>query len=293
MEQMPYYLPPEEGWKKHFEGLIPILILVLIAIVLVGKTTNYFCGVPGLTDVFCGKGQVNIGLLGDFSANANTEIKADIFKSVLDSEGGKYKIYSRPIVLAALEYPQQNLLAQFDVVVVAGVQNLTYAARDALGKYIENGGKVLLIGDAGTRDPKDPLIKGWSSAAFGDYSPVRLAVSGPISGDNFPRVTIVSPQLNYFVDTNPIIKDYADAYQLNFSELSKYPSCQEIKAIDVVPMGDMIATLTSADESNFVPAIVEKKAGMFGNGDVLYFDYDPGCTRSAVITTIKYLAGKR
>jgi len=293
MEQMPYYLPPEEGWKKHFEGLIPILILVLIAIVLVGKTTNYFCGVPGLTDVFCGKGQVNIGLLGDFSTNANTEIKADIFKSVLDQEGGKYKIYSRPIVLAALEYPQQNLLAQFDVVVVAGVQNLTYAARDALGKYIENGGKVLLIGDAGVRDPKDPLIKGWSSGAFGDYAPVRLAVSGPISGDNFPRVTIVSPQLNYFVDTNPIIKDYADAYQLNFSELSKYTSCQNIKAIDVVPMGDMIATLTSADESNFVPAIVEKKAGMFGNGDVLYFDYDPGCTRSAVITTIKYLAGKR
>ncbi len=159
MEQMPYYLPPEEGWKKHFEGLIPILILVLIAIVLVGKTTNYFCAVPGLSDVFCGKGQVNIGLLGDFSANANTEVKADIFKSVIDSEGGKFNIYSRPIVVRALEYPQQNLLAPYDVVVVAGEQNLSYAARDALGNYIAAGGKVILVGDAGTRDPKDPLIK--------------------------------------------------------------------------------------------------------------------------------------
>lgn len=292
MEQMPYYLPPEEGWKKHFEGLIPILILVLIAIVLVGKTTNYFCAVPGLSDVFCGKGQVNVGLLGDFSSAANTEIKADVFKSVLDSEGGKFKIYSRPVVIAALEYPQQNLLKPFDVVVVAGVQNLSYAARDALGNYIGGGGKVVLIGDAGTRDPKDPLIKGWSSAGFGDYSPVRLAVAGPIEGSNFPRKMITNPQLNYFVETNPIIKDYADAYQLNFNEISSEPSCQSINAIDVVPLGEMIATLTSGDGNDFVPAIVEKKSGSFGGGTVVYFDYDPGCTRSAVITAIRYLAGK-
>ncbi len=292
MEQMPYYLPPEEGWKKHFEGLIPILILVLIAVVLVGKTTNYFCAVPGLSDVFCGKGQVNIGLLGDFSANANTEVKADIFKSVIDSEGGKFSIYSRPIVVRALEYPQQNLLAPYDVVVVAGEQNLSYAARDALGNYIAAGGKVILIGDAGTRDPKDPLIKGWSAAAFGDYSPVRLAVSGPIQGSNFPRVQITEPQLNYFIDTNPVLKDYADTYQIDFTEVNNQPSCQDINAIDVVPVGEMIAVLESGDGSDFVPAIVEKKAGGFGGGNVIYFDYDPGCTRYAVITTIKYLAGK-
>jgi len=292
MEQMPYYLPPEEGWKKHFEGLIPILILVLIAIVLVGKTTSYFCAVPGLSDVFCAKGQVNIGLLGVFDSSANTEIKATIFKSVIDSEGGKFNIYSQPIVVRALEYPQQNLLAPYDVVVVAGEQNLSYAARDALGNYIAAGGKVILIGDAGTRDPRDPLIKGWSAAAFGDYSPVRLAVSGPIQGSNFPRVEITEPQLNYFIDTNPVLKDYADTYTIDFTEVSNQPSCQNINAIDVVPVGEMIAVLESADGSNFVPAIVEKKAGGFGGGNVIYFDYDPGCTRYAVITTIKYLAGK-
>jgi hypothetical protein len=294
MEQMPYYIPPEDGWKKHFEGLIPILILVLIAIVLVGKTTNYFCSVPGLNYVFCGKGQTNVGLLGDFSATANTEIKASVFKSVLDAEGGKYNIYSRPIVIQALEYPQQNLLKQFDVVVVAGVQNLTYAAREALGNYIANGGKVILIGDAGVRDPKDPLIKGWSAAAFGDYAPVRLAISGPVTGNNFPRVNITEPQLNYFIETNPIIKDYADAYLLNFTEITASESCHQIDSIDVAPKdgnAEMIATLTSGDGSNFVPAIVERKTGL-GSGDVLYFDYDPGCTRSAVIATLKYLAGR-
>jgi len=291
MEQMPYYLPPEEGWKKHFEGLIPILILILIAIVLVGKTTNYFCSVPGLSDIFCGKSQVNVGLLGDFSANANTQIKADIFKSVIDAEGGKYKIYTKPIVMGALEYPQQNLLNNFDIVVVGGVQNLTYAARDALGKYIGGGGKVIWIGDAGTRDPKDPLVKGFSEAEFGGYTPVSLAISGPVAGDNLPRKLITDPQLNYFVQTNSILKDYADAYMLNFSEITNYPSCNQINALDVNPLGDMIATLTTPDGSIFVPAIVEKKSTGFTGGDVVYFDYDPGCTRAAVITTIKYLSG--
>jgi hypothetical protein len=292
MEQMPYYLPPEENWKKHFEGLIPILILILIAIVLVGKTTNYFCSVPGLSDIFCGKAQVNVGLLGDFTANANTQIKADIFKSVLDSEGGKYKIYTRPIVLGALEYPQQTLLKNFDIVVVAGIQNLTYGARDALGKYIGEGGKVIWIGDAGTRDPKDPLVKGFSEAEFGGYTPVRLAISGPVPGDSLPRKLITEPQLNYFVETNPILKDYADAYQLNFSEITNYPACNEINALDVNPLGEMIATLSSSDGLIWVPAIVEKKASGFTGGEVIYFDYDPGCTRAAVITTMKYLSGK-
>jgi len=292
MEQMPYYLPPEEGWKKHFEGLIPIVVLILIAIVLVGKTTTYFCTVPGLSDVFCGSGKIKVGLLGSFGTETNTEVKANLLKAVLDAEGGKFNIYTSPIVVGALEYPQQNLLKPYNIVVVAGQQNLSYAARMALGNYVAAGGKVILIGDAAVRDSADPLVKGWSAATFGDYAPVRLSVSGPIPGNAFPRKMITSVQLNYFIDTNPIIKDYADAYQLNFSELSSAPSCQDINAIDVVPLGDMIATLSSADGSNFVPAIVEKKGAGLGAGTVLYFDYDPGCTRAAVITTIKYLAGK-
>ena len=293
MEQMPYYLPPEENWKKHFEGLIPILILIVIAVVLVGKTTNYFCSVPGLSDVFCGSGEIKLGLVGDFSDTANTQIKANIFKSVLDSEGGKSTspIYSKKVVVRALEYPQENLLKQYDVVVVAGIQNLTFAARDALGKYVGGGGKVIWIGDAGTRDPLDNLIKGFGEAEFGGYTPVRLAVSGPISGDNLPRKLITEPQLDYFYDDNPMLKDYVDTFQLNFSEINK-DSCNEINALDVVPLGEMIAALSASSGTPWVPAIVERKAGGFAGGNVMFFGYDPGCTRAAVVTTIRYLAGR-
>ena len=288
MEQMPYYVPPEDDWKKHFEGLIPILILILIAVVLVGKTTNYFCAVPLLSDAFCAKGQVNIGLLGDFTDNANTIVKATLFKSVIDSDGGKFNVYTKPIDPRLLEYPQQNLLNKFDIVAIAGVQNLSYAARDALGAYIAGGGKVILIGDAGTKDSRDLAIMGWSAAGFGGYAPVRLADSG--SGD-IPIKAITATTLNYFSDQHPVIKDYAEAYRIDFTQVSNAAQCGQISAVDVIPNGDIIAILESGDGSNYVPGIVEKKTGISG-GNVIYFNYDPGCTIYATISTVRYLAGK-
>jgi hypothetical protein len=293
MEQMPYYLPPEEGWKKHFEGLIPILILILIAIVLVGKTTNLFCTVPGFTDIFCAKGMITVGLLGNFGEDTDTQIKANLFKAVLDADGAKFNIQQGKIWAAGLEFPQEAALAKYDVVIVAGNRDLTLAARQALGNYIANGGKVLLIGDAGVFDPKDNMIKGWTEGSFGDYSPIRLNIQGPISGKQLPSVTIADANMNYFDDTNPIVKYYAYQYQLNFSEVNR-SECSTINTLDVFPLSgaDIVGVLSNGDDSKSVPAIVEKKAGLFGNGDVVYFNFDPGCMRNAVIATMRYLAGK-
>ena len=293
MEQMPYYLPPEEDWKKHFEGLIPILILILIAVVLVGKTTNFFCAVPGLSDVFCAKGDVMVGLLGDFSNTAQTEIKADIFKAVLDEEGAKFKIYSTLVPLTVLEFAQADPLRGVDILAVAGFQNLSYSARVALGKYIANGGKVIWIGDAGVFSESDPLMVGWGAAEYGDYTPVRLASKGA-PGD-LPRELLDSPQLNYFNRDHPIIKDYTDTYRLNFSRINSNPSCQQINALKVNARdgSTTVAVLSSGDEKKTVLAIVEKQAGALGNGgNVIYFNYDPGCTNFATIATLRYLGGK-
>jgi len=292
MEQMPYYLPPEEDWKKHFEGLIPILILILIAVVLVGKTTNYFCAVPGLSDVFCAKGDVTVGLLGDFSSSSQTEIKADIFKAVLDEEGAKFKIYSTIVPLTVLEFAQSDPIRDVDILAVAGFQNLSYSARKAIGDYIANGGKVIWIGDAGVFSDSDPLMMGWGAAEYGDYTPVRLASKGA-PGD-LPRELISSPQLNYYNRDHPIIKDYTDSYRLNFSRINNLPSCQQINALKVNQRdGSTIVAVLSGDEKKSVLAIVERKAGALGNGgNVIYFNYDPGCTNFATIATLRYLGGK-
>jgi hypothetical protein len=289
-EDMQYYIPPEEGWKKHFEGLVPIIILILIAIVLVGKTTNFFCTVPVLSAIFCGSGQINVGLIGDYTENAQTNIKANIFKLFIDQEGLKSNIHVKAVPDYILEYPKENALKQFDVVVVAGIQNLSFNARDALGYYLAGGGKVIIIGDSGIRDSSDPAVIGWSEAAFGDYAPVRLAAVGPA----IPRVTINSPQLNYFSEEHPILSLYAEAYKIDFTNFT-YPSCNsQIDALQVAPKSgtEMLAVLASADGRQSVLGIAEKKSG-FNGANVIYFNYDPGCTYNAVLTTLRYLSGKR
>lgn len=289
MQEMPYYYAEEKGWKKYTEALIPVIILVIIAVVLIGKATTLFCNVPVLGTLFCAKGEVKIGLIGDFSDKAKTDIKANLFKQIIDEQGAAYQIYTVPIDQNILKFPREKLLGKFDIVIVAGMQNLTYEARDALGMWVQNGGKIILIGDAGTRDPADVLIRGWSSAAFGDAVPVALAISGPVSG--IPTKTVDHAMLN-FIGEHPILHDYAKLYQLNLTEVNKV-SCSKIKAVDVVPENgaDQIAWLmNSEDSAKFALAVLEK--GTTWGGKILYFNYDPGCTRGIAFTAIRYLAGR-
>ena len=284
---MPYYYE-EKGWKKYTEALIPIIILVIIAVVLLGKTTNIFCNVPFLGSMLCTRGQVMIGLIGDFTTNANTDIKANLFKSVIDEKGAQYQIYTVPIDQNILRFPREKLLGKFDIVIVAGIKNLTYEARDALGVWVQNGGKIILVGDAGTLDPNDVLIKGWSSTAFGDAVPVSLAITGPVSG--IPTKIIDNAFLN-FIGEHPVLHDYATQYQLNLSEVAA--SCQTIKTVDVAPAtgADQIAWLVNAnDNSKFALAVLEKST--IWGGKILYFNYDPGCTKGIAFASIRYLAGR-
>ena len=293
MVDMPYYYE-ESGLKKYGEGLIPIVILVLIGVVLIGKTTTAFCGMPGLDQVLCTRGgNVIIGVIGNFAGTGDdpTQINAANLESVLNNEGARYGIYWRPINEEILEFPREKLLSDFDAVMVVGDTTLSYAVRDAIGNYIAGGGNVILVGDAGTQDPNDPLICGWSSAAFGDHAPVRMSpVGGMADGCVKQKIITGKPVLSFWGE-HPVLHDVAEQYSLDLTKTD----CKTIKAIDVVPRTDLgaetIAMLTGTGDGKeiAVPGIVEK-ATTFG-GKVIYFDYDPGCTRSIAIATLRYVSG--
>lgn len=284
------YYYEDEGMKKHMEGLIPIVILVLIGIVLVGKTTDTFCAVPGLNQVLCSRGgNVMIGVIGDFES-AETNINGVHLQGILNSDGPKYNIYWRPINQQILEWPREKLLADFDAVLLVGEKDFSYAVRDAIGNYIAGGGNVIIIGDAATSDPKDPLICGWSSGALGNYAPVRMSPIGMADNECGKPKTIGNPQISFWSE-HPILRDVAEQYNLDLMKVNK-ETCNSIDAIDVVPRNDLGAetiAILSDGADTYVPGIVEKSTP-FG-GKVLYFNYDPGCTWNVAFATIRYMSG--
>lgn len=165
-EDYSYYLP-SGGWKRYGEGLIPIIILVIIALVLLGRTTNLLCGVPLLSNVFCGPPTVRIAVIGDFNANPAavaepTNLAAPKLKAVLDGYlGSTYNMYYQVFDASLLTYAKDALLRNYDITILVGERAFTRPVKDAIGWYVSNGGKLIVIGDAAVRDPDDLLYVGW------------------------------------------------------------------------------------------------------------------------------------
>ncbi|MEM4221811.1 MAG: hypothetical protein QW097_00030 [archaeon] len=278
------------GFRKYLEGIIPLLLLAIIGIVLLGKTTSIFCNVPVLKSAFCPVQTTKIAVIGDFEAKnveSPTTIKAPEFKNWLDLEGPNWVVYYEVFPPATFQYSKEALLKNYDIVVLVGERNYTRAVKDAIGWYVDNGGKLIIIGDSGIYDPDDPLVKGWAGGLF-YASPVKLI--------DETGYGLKEPVLHVADIEHPIYK--ATGYEMsgaNFSKITNKPSCnQQLSIIKIAPeKGNIIAILSGKNQQNkkvAEPAVID--SGALWGGRVIYFAYDPGCTPNALLNTIRYLSGK-
>lgn len=284
-----YYAPAGEGrFKRHFEGIIPLIILIIIGIVLLGKTTSVFCGVPLLSDLFCGGKIINIAVIGDFNAEGTEEetaIKGQYLKELLDSPLGKsYNMYYNVYTPSTLTYAKEALLKNYDLVILVGDRMFSRPVKDALQDYLGAGGKLIVIGDACTEDPDDPLYIGWGTIGL----PVRLNQDADLTG-----VRLHEPiQLQIFDINHPIVKGYG--VQLDLTLIEDKPNCNDdLFVIDVNPTTqDVVAMISGehADRRRDFLAVVE--GGTLFGGKSMYFNFDPGCLPNLAISTIRYMTGK-
>ncbi len=289
MVDLPYYY--EESRKKYLESLIPIIILLLIAIVLIGKTTTFFCSVPGLSALFCGGRMINIAVIGDFTTG-DTLVKAPELKALLDGEIGRacnmqYQVFAPE----DLTYVKESLLKKYDLLVLVGERNYTRPVREAVENYLKNGGKIVIIGDAATKDPEDPLYIGWGHIKV----PMVLRQNPELSDDGIPYVNLKNPELRVVDLENPIVVGYG--LKVNLTEIPDKPSCgggeEGLTVIDVNPTtGTTVFVVTgeSDEKKKTIPAVIEESS-MFG-GTVYYFAFDPGCMPNAWVSTVQQITGK-
>lgn len=324
------YLPDEyggySGGRKRFDILIPVLLLIVVGIVILGKTTTMFCGTPLLGGLFCGGQQVNIAVIGSFNPTGDpsgtetvgaTWVKAPEMQNWLDGKyGAAYNVQYQVYTPESLEFLRENLLTDYDMIVLVGERQYTRMAKDAVENYLKSGGNVLLIGDAALVDPDDAAYTGWGKMGM----PVKL-VSHSVSGSTVETNTGVTYQalsagiMLMIADKNhPIFEGFSKP-TIDFSKFSSESTCKTaLKVIQVNAQpgahtigfikGTPATATTDEDEETeeteetdtttsktvYLPAIVEGQS-MF-SGKAVYFAFDPGCSVNMMLATIEYLSGK-
>ncbi|MEM0372556.1 MAG: hypothetical protein QXO69_01810 [archaeon] len=282
------YYPEEGGWKRYAEGLIPIIILILIAIVLVGKTTNVFCTIPGFNAVLCsGGGMINIAVIGSLN-KVDTTVDAKNLKELLDSDLGKAcNMQYMEFEPDDLTYAKDKLLKNYDLIVLSGERNYTRPVREAVESYLESGGKMILIGDAATKDPEDPLYNGWGHIQV----PIKLRTTGT----DIPTVSLTSPMLKVIDINHPIVVGYG--FKMNLSKLETMTGCgagSPLEVVDVNPISGstiMMISGTSEGKPKSIPAVVEESSLL--GGKIYYFTFDPGCLKNMWVSTVQEITGKQ
>lgn len=296
MAELPYYYEDEgRGWKKYAESLIPIVIIAIIIIVIVGKTTGIFCGLPVVGSTLCGGSKIiNIAVIGDLNS-INTIVGATNLEKFIESDTGRAcKMQFTPYQPEDLTYiAGQQLKKNYDLVILAGEREYKRPIRDAVTSYLSAGGNLIVIGDAATKDPEDAVYSGWGHIEV----PFNLRPTNQDTViDGIPTLTLRNAVLKVTDLNHPIVVGYG--FKINMSAIDKTSlGCgsdgSPVKLIDVAPDdANSLMIISGEDESGenrAVPAVINKKSMLGGN--VYYFAFDPGCIPNMWISTVSEITG--
>ncbi len=287
MEQMPYvpYLPPEEsGWKRHLEGAIPI-ILLLIVFLVIGWKMNWLAGIPFIGSLF--KSNINVLILGTDPTLERTldQLKGDLPINTLFLDKATIGVIQDP------EY-----LKKYDIVILSEgdgtTVDLPYLMISHLSNYMKGGGNLILYGRAGSLVTGDPNANGWETAGLGEFVPVRCTngpkpdVCGPDSttGVSASKVVMLPKRMEH-----PIMK--GQALSVEFCTAGSAECAQAVSYTTTNPRGDEIAALrVSLINTVSEPAIVESKSLL--GGKTIYFSYHPSKLPALLRNAIAYMVGK-
>ncbi|MBN2518436.1 MAG: hypothetical protein JXB14_06310, partial [Candidatus Altiarchaeota archaeon] len=170
----PYaYMPSGGGGIKgkfhNIEGVLPLILLIVIAFFVL----QFLHIIPCMIPIGCG-GDVTVGVIGVPSPGVQRVLTSDQarFKNI------KYAINIPPSVVV-----NENTLKSYRVLILQGDPYFNMNTREAVKKWVDAGGKLIVIGDAGSKHP-DPAYKnvaGWSWPS-GNGIPVPAKLTGELVG---------------------------------------------------------------------------------------------------------------
>jgi hypothetical protein len=267
----------------HLEGLVPIILIIIIALFLAVKfdVVNTSTPVLGIiVDIIEPSDKVNILIISDSSNSVSVNIR-ETFN--VNSDIITYRI--RPASDLTMN-PKQKIDG-YDIIMLEGLTHIPYSLGQAIVDRVKGGGKLITVKGAGIRrgvvtptgevQGYAPDVLGWEET-FDDLIPVNCENSEneiPGCTDNL----IVSGKLYREEENHEIMK--------GFEEIPPEPnSYKNFEVLNVNYTANELAYIRGSQYQEPLPGIVEKKM-IFGKS--IYFNYDPGTTPGLLISTIEYL----
>jgi hypothetical protein len=271
--------PAIGGAVKRFnlEGLIPLILLVVIGV----ASLNYF-GVIDIPYLPKGSQRVQVMFVGEPSLGERV---------VLDN------------LSSFLAYRQRNAdsfgnasseeLHQYDIVILdqSNVANksVSVALGEAIQKYVEKGGKLIVVLDSGIYQSVGfqgytaSDVVGWK-ATFGNIIPADcVAGKDGVPSCRTPESVVGRVWQQDF--DHPIMRGIETA-----PPMGDAPKGFKVLPIQPDAGANQIAYIKSENTPKTYFGILEKKQLFLGK--VIYFNYDPGMTPGILNNTINYLLGR-
>ncbi len=249
----------------HFEGLIPLILIILIGVVAAG-----WLGIIDLPFITPG-GPVNMLVIGTPSSGTIAILEED--KDLVQ--------YSQRSASSLRASPNETL-AQYNIVMLdqsnQSDKTLPRQVGEALRNYVKKGGKLIVVGNSGIYRKDSPGIIGWK-ANLGDVVPVECVRDK----DGIPSCTkqiSVTGEL-WRVDFDHPIMEGIEVIPAD-PKMSKI----SFKTFEVAAVGNEIAFIQNVRKADYYTGVVEKRLLL---GKCVYFNYDPALTRGVFEKTIEYL----
>lgn len=272
-----YY--PETGIKSklayHLEGLIPLILILIIAFFLAIK----FGIITSSTPV--------VGIIAEIFEPSEKPMQMLIIGNtsveVLDVLNANEKLVHYRIKSAeSLSRNPIEQLRNYDVVMLdqseEANKEVSYELGQGIEQYVKTGGKFILIKDSGIRRPGAVDIIGWKNT-FRDVVPVECELKGPTDVPSCTQPLVVRGKVMRLDEDHPIM----EGIEIAPPEPSLLVS---FTVFDINPIGNEVAYIEDPITKKSYPAIVEKRLLI---GKSIYFNYNPGKTRGILESTLRYL----
>ncbi len=232
--------------QYHLEGLIPVILIIIIGAVLLFKFGIISPSTPVIGNIMAvilgGSAPAKLLVIGNSSPETIVVLKAaqntDLVQVV-------------QLNAQSLTVNPSEQISQFRIIVLdQTTEDKKYVSRqlgEAIKKFVQTGGRLIVVGNSGIERPEDTGILGWK-ATFGDIIPVNCE---PLIGAQ-PGCIIRE------MARGKIVR--ADFDSKIMEGISQYPADGTPILFETFPVqweGNMIAYIHDERTGTVYPAIVE------------------------------------